>query len=419
VAIDPVTRSVLDVVDHRRKPGVLDVGRLAAAGAHDVVVVARLARDIRVFAAREVDPFDGAELHEDVQRAKDGRPADPEALHARVGQELRGGEMAVTCRDHVRQGAARPGQPVAGGAKGKFGRWASAHEPDDTESQPLCRDSVSTMLAEPPVLPQTGTIVTLPRRSVVGQTPGAMTLEPIAIPQADANIYNCPVCARPLATTAGMLRCPGCNTRLILATPISRAAVFVAAGLAAGLLFAFLFSAVAGAMSAPRTGGPGASAAPGSGNVGGGGRPSAAPSIAPASRAALGQVAALDARLAAVAGPLRVALKAKDLDSAAVADLLRSLAADAAYGDDLASRVGTWDQAYALSLDLSNQFGSIRSTAREGLAASITNDPAYRATAQKMLAVLAGIAPLDKRLRELAKVADVALPGGSPNAAPG
>jgi hypothetical protein len=243
-----------------------------------------------------------------------------------------------------------------------------------------------------------------------------MTLEPIALGQSDANIYNCPVCARPLAKTTGMGRCPGCNTRLILATPISRVAVFVSAGLAVGLLFAFGFSVVAGVVGAPRTGSPGASGAPGGGNVGGGGRASAAPSIAPASRAALGQVAALDARLASVAGPLRLALRAKDLDSAAVADLLRSLAADAAYGDDLASRIGTWDQAYALSLDLSNQFGSIRSTAREGLAASITNDPAYRATAQKMLAVLAGITPLDKRLRDLARVAEVQLPGGSPSA---
>jgi hypothetical protein len=283
----------------------------------------------------------------------------------------------------------------------------------------LSRLGINSCAAGPSVLPQTGTIVTLPRHSVVGQTPGAMTLEPIAIAQSDANIYNCPVCARPLATTAGIRRCPGCNTRLVLATPISRVAVFVSAGLVAGLLFAFGFSAVAGAVGAPRTGGPGASAAPGGGNGGGGGRPSAAPSIAPASRAALGQVAALDARLAGVAAPLRLALKAKDLDSAAVADLLRSLAADAAYGDDLASRVGTWDQAYALSLDLSNQFGSIRSTAREGLAASITNDPAYRATAQKMLAVLAGIAPLDKRLRDLARVADIPLPGGLPSAAPG
>jgi hypothetical protein len=245
-----------------------------------------------------------------------------------------------------------------------------------------------------------------------------MTSEPMTLGQADANIYNCPSCARPLATSRGPQRCPGCGTRLLLATPISRVVVFVSAGLAVGLLSAFSFSAIAGTISAPQTAGPGASHAPGTSNAPGS-RPSAAlPSIAPASRAALGQLAALDARLAGVAAPLRVALRDKDLDGAAVADLLRSLAADAAFGDDLASRLGTWDQAYALSLDLSNQYGSIRSTAREGLAASITNDPAYRATAQKMIAVLGGVAPLDKRLRVLAQTADVALPGGAPTPAP-
>jgi hypothetical protein len=204
----------------------------------------------------------------------------------------------------------------------------------------------------------------------------------------------------------------------VLATPIHRVAVFVSAGLAVGLLFAFTWSVAAGVLSGPRTAGPGASHVPGSSNAPGVRPSGAVPSIAPASRAALGQLAALDARLTSVAAPLRIALRDKDLDSAAVADLLRSLAADAAFGDDLASRLGTWDQAYALSLDLSNQYGSIRSTAREGLAASITNDPAYRATAQKMIAVLAGVPPLDKRLRALAETANVPLPGGTPTPAP-
>src|SRR2546423_6653572 len=253
-----------------------------------------------------------------------------------------------------------------------------------------------------------------------------MPSEPIALSQADANIFNCPICARPLATGIRVQRCPGCRTRLVLATPTSRVAVFVSAGLLIGLVIASSVSVAAGAFTASRTAsapGPGASARPGASSnpVGARATPVATPvaTIAPASRAALGQVAALDARLAGAAAPIRLALRDKDLDSAAVADMLRSLAADAAFGDDLASRLGTWDQAYALSLDLSNLYGSIRSTAREGLAASITNDPAYRATAQKMLAVLAGVAPLDKRLRDLARGADVQLPGSSPSGAPG
>jgi hypothetical protein len=191
----------------------------------------------------------------------------------------------------------------------------------------------------------------------------------------------------------------------------------MSAGLVLGLLFGWSLSAVVGALTAPRTTTPTPSGAPGASApvvvV-----PTPVPTIGAVSRSALGQAAALNARLTAASSTLRLALRDKDLDSASVADQLRSLAADAAFGDDLASRLGAWDQAYALSLDLSNLYGSIRSTAREGLAASITNDPAYRASAQKMLAVLAGIAPLDKRLRDLALSVDIRLPGSSPSESP-
>jgi hypothetical protein len=173
-----------------------------------------------------------------------------------------------------------------------------------------------------------------------------------------------------------------------------------------------------GALTAPRTTTPTPSGAPGASAPVVVVVPTPVPTIGAVSRSALGQAAALNARLTAASSTLRLALRDKDLDSASVADQLRSLAADAAFGDDLASRLGAWDQAYALSLDLSNLYGSIRSTAREGLAASITNDPAYRASAQKMLAVLAGIASLDKRLRDLALSVDIRLPGSSPSESP-
>jgi len=236
--------------------------------------------------------------------------------------------------------------------------------------------------------------------------------ESISIGETDANIFNCPICSRPLAT--GVNRCPTCGTRLILSTPVRRAGVFAAAGLILGLLLAWSVSAVAGALTATRATAPHASLAPGA-SAPVAAVPTPVPTIGAASRSALGQAAALDARLEGAIFSLRLALKDKHLDSASVADQLRSLAADSAFGDDLASRLGAWDQAYALSLDLSNLYGSIRSTAREGLAASITNEPAYRAAAQKMLAVLAGIAPLDKRLRDLALSVNVRLPDSSPS----
>lgn len=239
-----------------------------------------------------------------------------------------------------------------------------------------------------------------------------VTPDAVSIGESDVNIFNCPICSRPLAT--GAHRCPTCGTRLLLSTPAQRVGVFVSAGVVLGLLFGWSFSAVVGAFTATHVGSPAPSGAPGAS------APvvviqTPAPTIAAVSRSAVSQAAALDARLAGAVSGLRLALRDKDLDSASVADQLRSLAADAAFGEDLASRLGAWDQAYALSLDLSNLYGSIRSTAREGLAASIQNDPAYRASAQKMLAVLASIAPLDKRLRDLAVSVDIRLPGASPS----
>ena len=235
--------------------------------------------------------------------------------------------------------------------------------------------------------------------------------QPIAIGEPDANIFSCPVCARPLAT--GAQRCPGCRTRLIMATPARRVGIFVSAGLVLGLLFGWSFAAAMGALSAPRTGGT-ATPLP-TGVI-----PSVpvllpgetpAPTIPAVSRAALSQAAALHQRFIDASANLRLLLREKDLDGAAVADALRSLAADAAFGQDLASRLGQWDEAYALSLDLANLYGSVRSTAREALGNSITNDPAYRAAAQKMIAVLADTTPLDGKLRELAAKVDVRLPG--------
>jgi hypothetical protein len=236
--------------------------------------------------------------------------------------------------------------------------------------------------------------------------------QPIAIGEPDANIFSCPVCARPLAT--GAQRCPGCKTRLILATPARRVGIFVSAGLVLGLLFGWSFATAMGALSAVRSSAhptplPSEGVQPSVPVILPGQTP--APSIPAASRAALSQAAALHQRFLDGAASLRVLLRESDLDSSAVANTLRSLAADAAFGQDLASRLGQWDDAYALSLDLANLYGSVRSTAREALGASITNDPAYRAAAQKMIAVLADTTPLDAKLRELATTVDVRLPG--------
>ncbi|MDQ6793405.1 MAG: hypothetical protein M3067_01040 [Chloroflexota bacterium] len=231
---------------------------------------------------------------------------------------------------------------------------------------------------------------------------------PLAIGEPEANIFSCPVCGRPLAT--GASRCPGCRTRLILATPMRRVAIFVSAGLIAGLLLTWLVSSAVAFVSGPARTTPGvgplASSGPGASAVAG----TPAPTIPPAGRSALSQAATLNARFQAAGAELRKDLRQANLDSPAVANTLRQLASDATFGEDLAPRLGTWDAAVDLSGALAYLYGSIRTTARDALGSSINNDPAYRDAAQKMLSILGDVGPLDVRVRELAAASNIKVP---------
>ncbi|HKG57406.1 MAG TPA: hypothetical protein VKA85_09165 [Candidatus Limnocylindrales bacterium] len=234
---------------------------------------------------------------------------------------------------------------------------------------------------------------------------------PLVIGEPDKNIFNCPNCTRPLSV--GASRCPGCRTRLILATPARKATIFILVGAIAGLVMAWGVSAAFAVTSAAVTPGPESSVLPSS--------PAAAtsvpvaatpfiPAIPPTSRSALSQAGALNVRLSDGARLLQTALGERDLDSAAVADILRSLAADASFGEGLATRLAAWPQGAAVAHDLGLLYASVRGTAVDGLNNSINNDPAYRDAAQKMLGVLGGMTPLDGRMRTLAGIANVVLP---------
>ena len=83
-----------DLADHRAQAGILDLRRAAAARAHDVVVVGRGAAHVGVLAARQVDPLDGAELGQDVERPEDRRAADPEVPDPRLVDEVGRREVA-------------------------------------------------------------------------------------------------------------------------------------------------------------------------------------------------------------------------------------------------------------------------------------------------------------------------------------
>lgn len=253
------------------------------------------------------------------------------------------------------------------------------------------------------------------RRAVEAARPEAPS-EPLPIGDEGTEIFSCPACTRPLAV--GSRRCPRCRTRLVRGVRATTAAAFVASGLIVGLCLGVAVVALPLAVGTPATaaadptavpaataGTPVASAAPIATVA-----PPPLPAIPAAAVSALERTAEMNARLAAQAPILQAALVEPSLDTFVVAGVLRAMTADAAYATGAADRLGAWDDAAALSAGLAAVYADVRAIALEGLASSLASEPAYRTAATRMLAVLAGLAPLDAASRDLAVEAGVELP---------
>ena len=67
-----------------------------------------------------------------------------------------------------------------------------------------------------------------------GRLPGQRSDEPpkLAIGEADAHVFNCPTCSRPL--NDGTPKCPACGTRLIMGVAVRRAATLMGFGAIVG-----------------------------------------------------------------------------------------------------------------------------------------------------------------------------------------
>ncbi|MEX1173599.1 MAG: hypothetical protein WEG56_13425 [Chloroflexota bacterium] len=235
--------------------------------------------------------------------------------------------------------------------------------------------------------------------------------EALPIGESDANIIDCPACARPLA--AGASRCPGCRTRLVAGVRATRAVAFMAVGLLAGLALgggatagAFLLvraSEVAVmtpiATTAPlATAAPVISAAP------------IAPALPSAAVSALRQSAQLNQRLATDAGRLAALLTVPAPSSVEIARILRAMTANATFGERIAPDLGAWNAGASLSDGLLEFYGAISGTARDGLAAALSNGGAYTHAAAEVLAIMHGLPELDARSRTLAGTVDLDLP---------
>jgi len=260
----------------------------------------------------------------------------------------------------------------------------------------------------------------------------------LAIGEFEQTVFDCPKCARPLAM--GARRCPGCGTRLLIGVPLSKASLFVIAGLAVGLLIggpggiAWGLSRATSAAPAPvavipstapitgSTGGPGsgtaASAAPlPSALPGPGGGGSTGTTAMPTSiQAALGQATTMNGRFAVDATALASALASRTFDASGVAQTLRSMSADSLYAEQVATRVSGWSDSAAIGADLATLYSGIHDIAEQTLVASVRNESAYREAARDMLTLLAAARTLDQQIADLATANGVTLP--EPSTAP-
>lgn len=249
----------------------------------------------------------------------------------------------------------------------------------------------------------------------------------IAIGEIQQTVFSCPSCNRPLAIGSG--RCPGCGSRLLMGVEARRASVFVALGLLVGLGFGVggtsialsigreareaQIAAAAALAAAPdgpvATSRPAATAAAGptaGGGAGTGATAAGAGGVPAIARSAIGQAVALDERLATSATALAAAVGAQSFDPVEVAAILRSLSGDAVFGLQLVNHIGSWDGGVQLDADLTGFYTAIQQTAAEGMSASIRNEAAYRAAADRMLGVLAGLEALDADLRAAAGISE-------------
>lgn len=234
----------------------------------------------------------------------------------------------------------------------------------------------------------------------------------LAIGEVDAHVFNCPACARPLSD--GTNKCPGCGARLIMGVRLKRAGAILALGAAMGLLLGGGATAAAITLSLREPDPavvPVASAEPSAPP------PNAEPTFAyvdpgapQSAMSALSGTAVVNGRIAVDAQTLASTLARSGATTSEIARALRSLAADATLGIDLASRLVIWTDASATQAALDGFYRDMAEAAKAGLRASLTDGVSFRKAGHDMLAVLAKLGAVDAASRVLAATIDLELP---------
>ncbi|MGZ9161072.1 MAG: hypothetical protein ACXW4T_07885 [Candidatus Limnocylindrales bacterium] len=254
------------------------------------------------------------------------------------------------------------------------------------------------------------------RGKAIGRRDANRRGEQLPIGEADANIFNCPRCARPLG--AGTSRCPGCGSRLVAGVRLGRAIGFVAIGFLVGSALGGGTVAAVTVLTRPAAGAdvqvppvvspsaaPIATAQPAPTT-----RPAPVdPTIPSAALSALRQSAVVNQRLLTDTERLTAVLKAKWPTGKDIAPILRSLAATAGFGDQAAPDIAAWADGAAVSQDYVTFYAAIGGAADDGLAASLSNNRAYVDAARRMMKIIGGITDLDAAARALAATANLEL----------
>ena len=234
-----------------------------------------------------------------------------------------------------------------------------------------------------------------------------------AIGEADAYVFNCPACARPLSN--GTMKCPGCGSRLIMGVLLKRAGAILVLGIAIGVVVGgglmgsiAMLSASTSATAIQQPVATIPTTAPVAPTV-----PTAAPPLAAAPQtaiSALSGTAVVNGRITVDAMTLKTTLATRGVSTFEIARALRSLAADAALGMDLTGRMAPWTDARHVTAELDAFYRSMASAARDGLRASLTDASAYRASATAMLATIEDLGSVDASSRALAATVSLELP---------
>jgi hypothetical protein len=226
--------------------------------------------------------------------------------------------------------------------------------------------------------------------------------DPMTAGSIDAEVHGCPGCGRTIPK--GSRRCDGCGMRLLRDVPARTASMFLGAGVLAG----FVAGAALMAVTAPRQPDPAAAVTPA------GALPAGATAIpldvATNGLAALRGTTTLNGRLAAEAGPLARAVGAKKVDVADVVAILRRMSADTRAASAMVGSLDIWPAAATQQAALSSFYASLSAELNEGLSASVKSAKAYRASAERVLGILAQVPALDAASRALATEIGAELP---------